>query len=363
MFYSLQSTLKNALLGINPLHNRFMISCYLYHGFTYGLDTIDINPSDLDHLETKFRSVLRSLQSLSPSTVSAAVYLMAGVLPVVAERDIQIMRLVGQLAICDRELQNVSAIVEENLSRYGIKFSGWSGVARRTAALYGLPDPLELFQQPWSSKGFSQYAKREITKYWASYLQNSASSYDSLYLLDTSRLSLLEPHPIWTAAGSNSISIQRATVVSWLLLGVYQTRQRLYSINKVSSPHCVLCKNPDTVESQIHFTLVCPALNNIREIYLAKFSAANLHLNNIKENHQLFLISLLDPFSPKLPEELRHGWQDNSIPYEISRNYFSAIHKKRKTLMAEYDISSHVEETEELNTKLIISIYEKQKIT
>ena len=92
----------------------------------------------MDQLETKFRSILRSLQSLPPSTVSAAVYLMSGVPPVVAERDIQIMRLTGQLAICARDLQNVSAILEENLSKYGIKFSGWSGLARRTAALYGL---------------------------------------------------------------------------------------------------------------------------------------------------------------------------------------------------------------------------------
>ena len=88
------------------------------------------------------------------------------------------MRLTGQLAICARDLQNVSAILEENLSKYGIKFSRWSGLARRTAALYGLPDPLELFQQPWTSKGFSEYAKKVIIKYWATYLQRSANSYD-----------------------------------------------------------------------------------------------------------------------------------------------------------------------------------------
>ena len=47
-----------------------------------------------------------------------------------------------------RDLQYVSDIVEGNLSKYGISFPGWSGVARRAAALYGLPDPLELFEQP-----------------------------------------------------------------------------------------------------------------------------------------------------------------------------------------------------------------------
>ena len=214
MAYSLQSTTKNALMGINPVNNKFMINCYIIHGFTYGLDTIDINPSDLDLLETKFRSVLRSMQSLSPSTAGPAIYLMAGVLPAVADRDIQIMRLVGQLAICSRDLQYVSDIVEGNLSKYGISFPGWSGVARRAAALYGLPDPLELFEQPWTSKGFSEFAKQTITKYWASHLQKCAATYESLDLLDTSRLDLTSAHPIWVTAGSNSISVPRATIVT-----------------------------------------------------------------------------------------------------------------------------------------------------
>ena len=167
---------------------------------------------------------------------------MSGVLPAVAERDIQIMRMVGQLAICSRDVQNVSDIVEGNLSKYDVKFPGWSGVARRTAALYGLPDPLELFQQPWVSKRFGDFAKETITKYWASYLQKSAKTYEenSLVLLDTSRLRLTTPHPIWMPAGSNSISVQRATVVTWILLGVYKTRERLHTMNKVSSPNCLL---------------------------------------------------------------------------------------------------------------------------
>ena len=67
------------------------------------------------------------------------------------ERDLQILRLVGQLAICDRNLQSVSDIVENNLIEESIDFPGWSGIARRTAAIYNLSDPLELFQNPWQS--------------------------------------------------------------------------------------------------------------------------------------------------------------------------------------------------------------------
>ena len=299
------------------------------------------------------------MQSLPPSTATPAIYLMSGVLPAVAERDIQIMRLVGQLAICSRDLQNVSAIVEQNLSKYDVKFPGWSGVARRTAALYGLPDPLELFQQPWVSKRFGDFAKETISKYWASYLQESAQTYEenSLRLFDSSRLTLTSPHPIWLAAGSNSISVQRATVVSWLLLGVYKTMERLHTMNKVSSPTCLLCEEGDLVEDQLHFALFCTAFSEIRNFYFKKIIDLNHRLNDIRDDHQMFLISLLDPFSPKLPEELRNEWKNADEVYELSRNYFAAIHKKREGLMEKYEKEIGAKEADEPSTNIVISLY------
>ena len=62
-----------------------------------------------------------------------------------AKRDIDILRLAGQLAICDRDLQSVSDILENNLSEEDIDFPGWSGLARRTTTIYDLPDSLDLF--------------------------------------------------------------------------------------------------------------------------------------------------------------------------------------------------------------------------
>ena len=131
------------------MSNKYMLTSYLIHGFIYGLYTIAVNPTDLDALECKYRSILRAMQSLPPSTPTPAIYLMLGTLPAVAERDVEILRLAGQLAICDRELQSVSEILENNLSGEDINFAGWSGLARCTTSIYGLIDPLELFQNPW----------------------------------------------------------------------------------------------------------------------------------------------------------------------------------------------------------------------
>ena len=126
-YYLLQDVVKNSLQGINPSANKYILNTYVVHGFIYGLDTISINPTNLDTLETKYRSILRSVQSLPPSTPTPLVYLLMGCMPAVAIRDIQILQLVGQLAMCDRELQNVSDIVEYNLAGENIEFQGWSG--------------------------------------------------------------------------------------------------------------------------------------------------------------------------------------------------------------------------------------------
>ena len=56
--------------------------------------------------------------------------------------------LLGQLALCDQGNQNVRNIIEHNLAFFGLGL-GWSGVVRRTADLYDLPDPLKYMEHPW----------------------------------------------------------------------------------------------------------------------------------------------------------------------------------------------------------------------
>ena len=130
----------------------------------------------------------------------------------------------------------MSDIVEYNLAGENIEFQGWSGLARRTAAIYEIMDLLELFENPWASHRWSKFVTEEVTKYLTDLLLVNASTYPSLEYLDLSQLSLMSPHPIWTAAGSNPVSVTKATVVTWLLLNVYKTGERLYKM-KLSLIH------------------------------------------------------------------------------------------------------------------------------
>ena len=115
-----------------------------YHqpSFLYGTDTMAINLGDIERLETKYRKTLKYMLSLPDCTSSAAVYLCIGLLPAAAQRDVEILGLLGQLAICDQELQNIRTVIEHSLTFYGVNFPGWSGLVRRTCLKYGLPEIL-----------------------------------------------------------------------------------------------------------------------------------------------------------------------------------------------------------------------------
>ena len=54
---------------------------------------------DTDRLETSYRLVLKKLMCLRDSVVSLAVYLSIGIFPAEAQRDLDIVRLFGLLAV------------------------------------------------------------------------------------------------------------------------------------------------------------------------------------------------------------------------------------------------------------------------
>ena len=122
-----------------------------------------------------------------------------------------------------------------------------------------------------------------------------------------------------------------------------------------------MCEDPE--EEQLHFSLFCSSLEDIRNVFISKFFHSNGALESIKDNGPLFLISLLDPLSPKLPEDVRQGWSDIDAAYELSRNYFSAIHKQRQKFVESYEKGLDVNVVEERDSRIVISLYNQVQTT
>ena len=328
MFYKLQGATKNALSGVSPLSNRKMFISYHQPSFLYGTDTMPINATDIECIEVKYRKVLKCMLSLPDCTTSAAVYLSAGVLPASAQRDIDILGLLGQLAICNDEGQNIRKIIENTLTFYDANFNGWSGLVRRTCLKYGLPDPLQYLGYPWRPDRWREFCKRTVSDYWENHLLKIIENMESMKYVDKSYASVRIPMRIWQLAGLCSVSTRQATVQNWMLLGVYFTRVFLHKMKKAKSPLCLCCNKSD--EDLKHFLLHCDYFSDIREKYLPQYLAYNRSIIETFHDEEIIIQTILDPLSSNLPENVRQHWSSPNSAYKTSREFCFNMHRKRE---------------------------------
>ena len=241
-----------------------------------------------------------------------------------------------------RDLQSVSDIIEDGLTRFDINFPGWSGLVRKTSAIYGLDDPLELMQQPWRSDRWRLHCKNVITKYWIDLLHEDCQRFSgpdsTLDLFDVTHLTLESPHPVWVAAMCDSISTSRATYVMWLLLGVYNTGKRLFKMGKARSPSCAICQAEN--DDRVHFILSCSAFSPIRDDFLCQLVSLSPTVSEYMSISQEFLLCILDPFSPRVPCDLRESWTSKDAIYKWSRNFCYSMHKRRTQILESISLTT-----------------------
>ena len=328
--YKLQGATKNAISGISPLSNRKMFMSYHQPTFLYGTETMPLNLGDIERLEIKYRKTLKCMLSVPDCTPSAAVYLCMGVLPAAAQRDVEILGILGQLANCDQELQNIRGVMEHTLTFYDVNFPGWSGLVRRTCLKYGLPDPLQYLQNPWRADRWRQHCKKQVQDYWELELIQVVENSQTLQYVDTESASLSIPMRGWQLAGLCAIKVKQATIVNWMLLGVYFTQELLFKMKKVTTNLCLGCEK-NTSESLDHFLLECSQFDNIRQEYLPQFLLSNTQIVTILDNQEQTILSILDPVSSKLPENVRKGWTSVNAAFELSRKFCSDMHKRRES--------------------------------
>ena len=267
--------------------------------------------------------------SLPDCAPSAGVYLCVGLLPASAHRDIDILALFGQLAVCDDETQSVKTVIKNSLTFYGINFNGWSGLVRKTCLKYNLPDPLQYLQYPWRPDRWRTYCKGEVQKYWDKELLDIVENTPSLCYMDTGYVTTSVPMRTWQLAGLDSDCVRAATVVNWFVMGVYFTRQLLYKMKKIESPLCLGCpKNVN--ETPEHFILECFYYQDIRENFLPKFVNINPYVGEVLGNEKLIMTMILDPLNSKLPEELTKNWLSVKEAYNLSRSFIYNMHRKRE---------------------------------
>ena len=294
-----------------------------------------INKTDMARLETKYRKALKNMMALPDCVTSPLVYLTIGVLPATAQRDLEILGLLGQLAMCDGANQNVRQIIAHNLVFFDDKCAGWSGLVRKTAHEYGLPDPLQYLENPWRPDRWRSHCRKVISDQWDKNLRAEAAPKPSCQFVDLESLSTSTPMRIWQQAGLSSAAATEATVVCWMYCGIYFTREFMHNMKKVKSPSCA-CDNRIS-ENLPHFLLRCQLYDGIRQQYIPKYIEMNRNIIDLVDNEKLLMISILDPLSSKLPTDVISNWSSVNDVYDLSRKFCYRMHKKREKIYKELD--------------------------
>ena len=229
-------------------------------------------------MERNYRSILKTFLCLPKNTPSATVYLTIGVLPFEAQRDIEILGLLGQISVCPSDQQSVKDVIIHNLTFYGNNLKGWGSLVRQICHKYGPPDPLQYIPYPWRADRWRSHCSQVVSRHWLEKLQLEAAGMDSLEHLDIESLNLSMPMNTWRQAGINSQQTKKATVVSWMLLGVFKTRKKLFVMKKAKNDKCLACDESKT-ENLSHLLLHCQFYSIIREEYLSRLNILNKHFS------------------------------------------------------------------------------------
>ena len=130
-------------------------------------------------------------------------------------------------------------------------------------------------------------------------------------------------------AGLDATEVKKSAVVNWMITGVYQTREVLYKMNIIKSDLCTAC-NMNVTGSLAHYVLHCPYVEEIRNNFVPKFILSNPRVVTLGDDETALLISILDPESSLLPEDIRHNWESSTAVYAWSRDFVYNVHNKFK---------------------------------
>ena len=98
-------------------------------------------------------------------------------------------------------------------------------------------------------------------------------------------------------------------------------------MKKVKSNMCTAC-NANAIGSLEHYILYCESVKEIRNNFLPQFILSNPKLTSLLGNEVALMISILDPKSSLLPEDIRYNWDSSANICSLSQDYVYSVHRK-----------------------------------
>ena len=219
----------------------------------------------------------------------------------------------------------------------------WFFSIRTLCSLYNLPHPLLILQNPPSKDSGKSLIKSHIVSYWEEKLRLSAKNLTSLAYFHPEYMSLLHPHPLYTACGDNSFEVTKCLVVVRMLSGRYRTDKLLSHFDKNEDHRCQLCfSESGDIE---HLLVHCSALSDVRQNQLQSlYNRTDFSQNSVQlilnywEKPTAMLVQLLLDCSvlPEVITATQNGQDVMQDIFKFGRTWCYNIHAKRMKLLGRW---------------------------
>ena len=309
-----------------------------------GLASLVLSEAELKILDGHYLSTLRNLLKLYERTPRSVIYLLAGSLP--ASAILHKRQLTLFFMICHLQGDPLQAHAEHALLHTESFQKSWFVQVKKICIKYDLPHPLTLLHSAPDMKKMKNLVKLKITEYWQALLAAEAMSLSSLKYMNPTRHSVVRPHYLWTAAGSNPHEINKSIILARMMSGRYRTESlcRFWSGNRQG--YCQLNGCHQVIGDLEHLLLHCPGLHTVRtnleKMWLER--AAILPLL------QAYIVQLLaSPTAVKMafildstavPEIITltqvYGLAVLDIVLYLTRTYVYGLHRKKLILMGKW---------------------------
>ena len=209
---------------------------------------------------------------------------------------------------------------------------------------YDLPDPIRVLLSQPSKEQFKSLTNGKVLDWWNKKYRAEKLLLSSLSLFRADFMSLSQPYPIWTTAGSSPFEVRKATVQARMLSGRYRTCWLRRHWSGDSSGNCCIpgCGGvPGTLQHLV--TGECPALSSVLDRCLALWSSVltdNPILIPVVHQYCLgppetFLSFLVDPttISEVISLSQEHGLVINEKLCYMTRTWLFLFHKERLKLL------------------------------
>ena len=250
--------------GVGPEISRHIWTTFVTPRLTSGLEAIVMNSQEENALDDFFRANIRQIQALPKTTASPAIYLLIGMIPIVAQIHIKticfFLNAISRRDSTEFDLLQLQLVMKSESSK------SWPWYVNKILKKYNLPSAISFLNfPPGNLVGLKRKVKTIIISYWERHLKFEASQKSTLSYINLDTCSLQSPHPVWKLGPASSFMVTKATIKARLLVQRYPLHYSRTSGLKYGTL-CPLCK--DTEETMDHFLLRCPALQAARDPHL-----------------------------------------------------------------------------------------------